>query len=408
MKRPSYFIAARPGSGDTYGADLVLALREEFPKVEVVGICGTKMLRARVSALLTLDQTLRFHSGQGIDSLKAKATIDQIREVANEFKFQLAILVGYSLFQERLAKLFADLGIPVILYGLTPGSVFREIDRQLLKRCVTQVIAVLPTRPAIYDELQLPFAFYGSPVRDRINKVGFSRQASVLRRRPESKLVVVLPGTDMKSGLAQLAELAATIKQLQESQSGVELVVTLPEDLRHDVSAETQQLLAQLFGPENTADESDYCYEFGPVLVYYGMSLELMQAADVVVAGGGGSSLECCLLGTPCIAYLSEAKNYSADRNGYRSLANQILGDEIALEYAAAEKGSDELLPTIQRLLACSAEESARHRAKVERLQDSMPGMAVETVAKAIGDLAGWSKRKTQKGNPATVRTKPA
>ena len=391
MKRPSYFISSRAGSGDTYAADLVLALREEFPKVDVVGICGTRMLRARVSALYTLEKVHNFHQGLDLNSPSHQSVLEQVEGTITNIEYQTCILVGYSPFHESLAAIFKKHEVPVILYGLTPGSVLRAVDKNLFKKCISQIITILPTKPQLYYDLKMPVVFFGSPLRDRVNRVAITQDTSVLEKSKNNKILTVLPGSDPQVSLPRLAAMMKALGSLENS--NLRVFVSLPEELRPEFDQKMEKSLKQILGSLHIAESNSFRLVFDKATVYFGMGLELMYTADLVISGAGSSSLEAVLLGTPCVAYLSKDRTYSKDSAGHRCLANQIAEAPIATEYL--DGGKSKLDRVVDRELKRNDDEKNQNvfQAQLVQLRSKLPGLAVETVAKFIGNLSGWAKK---------------
>ena len=97
MKRSSYFISARSASADILASELVLAMNDQFPKVECLGIFGEWSGRTRSSPLGDLQTCLSL-------GLHDKS---EMSEAAKTFYTQLIQELEKNLSRQELADLIA-------------------------------------------------------------------------------------------------------------------------------------------------------------------------------------------------------------------------------------------------------------------------------------------------------------
>ena len=99
LKRPSYFISGRSQSADVLAAELILAIRERFSRVEGFGIVGPTTVKTRIPELASLEDCI-FHSFHQEGGLSPEASVfrSELIEKLDDLEPQVAIFVGYSKF----------------------------------------------------------------------------------------------------------------------------------------------------------------------------------------------------------------------------------------------------------------------------------------------------------------------
>ncbi len=387
MKRPTYFISSRSQSADIWGAELVLAIREQYSKVEGYSLAGNATLRTRIPVIKELSQidSMQLHD-KGIATPAAQDFFQDIVSELSQLNPQVAILVGYSRLHHILAKYFFGRGIPVVLYGLTPPSVWEGIDIKEIQTYLTVVIGFFPKPYGILQKVETPYEFLGSPTRDRIDRVKVSPLA--LGLDDDEHFLAVFPGNTVREARGNLPSMVAIAKEFLNRQEAAHIIYSLPLEVYQELKDEIRTLISGLKSVEegNTLE-----YLAGDrIKIQQGMGLETIALARVLLTSCGSSTVEACLLKTPVIS-LGQIK----------SLANQIAERMIHPEYKLSD--SVELIADELELLFKDGDKRENLIKDIAQLRSVLTGFTADNAAELIGrEIATWSfKKKTKGSQPA-------
>ncbi|SME99566.1 hypothetical protein [Pseudobacteriovorax antillogorgiicola] len=389
MKRPTYFISGRSPSADVLAAELVLAIRERYSKVEGYGITGAATERTRIPNISNLKDCMdhRLHE-DGLVTAESKKLAETIIDEIDQLAPQVAILVGYSPFHHHLAKYFKSRAIPVVVYGMTPMSGWQGVTAEDLKGVLSAVLGMFPECEKIVADAGVEYDFIGSPHRDRVDRVKVSAEA--LGLDPDQMLMSFLPGSHLESArtiLPFMEEISAHIrKELPQMQFVVPLTAYL-----------YQKAQAKLFDPKKIKLASlpgtgKKIMTYGNFTMVEGMSLELLSLSRVAMTGIGASSLEAGLSRIPFVAC------YHGDqRQEPVCLANQVAKSQLGPDvHIGTDPG-----PVARQLLDWITDDAKRDLAvdKLKVLRKKLKGFAAENAADIIGQsIVQWNLKKRSKG----------
>lgn len=398
MKRSTYFISARSPSADVLGSELILALREQFPKVEGFGVVGRAMARTRAASIATLEQcmTAGLHDSLPHDLKQlpqaSAEVLAAIRGELDKSAPQVAILVGYSGFHDYLADYFKSRQIPVILYGMTPIDGWLQVSPNQLDQKIDLALGVFPRPDPFLKKSCVPYQYVGSPFRDRTDRVHITRQA--LGLRADGAIISFYPGTRLATfkKLFPLMEQAAS--RLRMQYQNLQLLLPLSSYVFEKAKSEIFQTLRIV----KTPDPRRFFYD--PFQVMHNMSLEVLSLSSIAVTGGGAATVECCLFDVPFVPVVPLCEDAVPSASG-SCLVNQIWDRPIVQELSETAS-VDQLVQRIQTLIDDSESRAALLKDFAE-VRSSLQGFAAENAAGIIGnDIAQWNiKKKTRDPRPA-------
>jgi len=255
-------IVAGEASGDTHGAALMRALREQDPGIRFSGKGGPKMTSVAAGSGGVLDDWIAEAGVLGLwDVLrhygyfkrKFDALLDQLAGDPPE----ALILVDYPGFNLRLAKAIRKRRIPTrIIYYISP-QVWAWNRRRIpeMARSLDLMICIFPFEPKIYESSGLPAVFAGHPMSGELHPVpSLERDATLFglfpgsREREVRRIFPAMVGAaalvrrsraEIRFEAAAATPAHASLMASMAAEAGVEITVTTgaARDLMHRAAA---------------------------------------------------------------------------------------------------------------------------------------------------------------------------
>jgi lipid A disaccharide synthetase len=380
LKRSSYFISARSASADILASELVLAMNDQFPKVECLGIFGEWSGRTRSSQLGDLQTclSLGLHDKAQM-SEAAKTFYDQLIQELEKNLPQVAILVGYSFLHHELAGFFKAQNVPVVLYEITPVGAIKGIDFATVGQRLEIALGISPGGSELVQKSGVPYYYIGSPHKDRVDRVIV--EASSLGLKPQLPIVSIFPGGRVEGFQATFPVFQQLAEKLSQDK-GVQVVLSVADQLIEDASIKIGNMtLKQLMEQGKTKKDG--------LRVMPGMHLELLSLSALAITGCGAITMECGLFQVPVLPIYPS----SMPQNGLRSLLNQTVGKAVVNEYGSDTPG-DQLLAVAKKLISAGPERDKMLKDLLE-VKLSLQGFAAENAADYIGrEIGQWKQGK--------------
>jgi len=252
-----------------------------------------------------------------------------------------------------------------------------------MARRVSQVLAVFPFEPALYERARVPVEFVGHPLLDVVPR-DLARAKARERLGVEERRIVVglLPGSreqEVSRLLPHMLDAAARL-----AVDGRRCFV-----LGLAASVEREQVTA-LLGRAAKAGGP-------PVEVVKGLTHEVMAGADALLIASGTATLEAALLGAPMVvcyrvSRLTELMARVLKRSPWISLPNIIAGRGAVPEILQDDVTGARLASEAEHLLVDPVAAPAQ-RAAFKELGSRLgkPGVG-ERAARAVLKVAGAAK----------------
>ncbi|HET9239660.1 MAG TPA: hypothetical protein VFO10_20540 [Oligoflexus sp.] len=386
MKRSSYFISARSASADILASELVLAMNDQFPKVECLGIFGEWSGRTRSSPLGDLQTclSLGLHDKAQM-SEAAKTFYDQLIQELEKNLPQVAILVGYSFLHHELAGFFKAQNIPVVLYEITPVGAIKGIDFATVGQRLEIALGISPMGSDLVQKSGVPYYYIGSPHKDRVDRVIV--EAPSLGLQPQLPIVSIFPGGRVEGFQATFPVFQQLAEKLSQDK-GMQVVLSVADQLIEDSSIKFGNMtLKQLMEQGKTKKDG--------LRVMPGMHLELLSLSTLAITGCGAITMECGLFQVPVMPIYPS----SMTQNGSRSLLNQTVGKAVVNEYGS-DTPADQLLAVAKKLISAGPERDKMLKDLLD-VKLSLQGFAAENAADYIGrEIGQWKQgKRAAKGN---------
>lgn len=289
-------IVAGEESGDLHASALIKQLKTAHPNIKISGIGGQHMKEAGAELVSDLARYGVTGFSEVLRYLKViRNAFTSIKHHLNQHKPDLLILVDYPGFNLRLAKYAKKkLGIKIIYY-ISPQIWAWKANRiHTIKQYIDKMAVILPFEKKLYQNANIPVAFVGHPLVNKIPANPNSlAQRLELNLPTEAQIIALLPGSRTNEIERHMPVLVKTVHLLLENNPHYHFVIPVAGTVN-------QSKIISYFSKKAL-----------PVTFVEGKAIECMTAADFVIVASGTASLECALLKKPmCIIYKSSFITY--------------------------------------------------------------------------------------------------
>jgi len=374
---PLIAIIAGEASGDILGAGLIRSLRKRYPQARFVGIGGDEMIAEGFHSLVPMERL----SVMGlVEVLGRIRELFRIRGRLYEYFFanQPDVVIGIDSpdFTLSIEKRCREAGILSVHYVSPSVWAWRQKRIFKIAKSVDLMLTLFPFEARFYEEHQVPVAFVGHPLADRIPMEPDTAAARKdLGLALDKPVLAVLPG----SRAGEVERLGTLFLQasrwLQERKPGLQLVIPcVNREREKQVQALVDALAVTL-----------------PVTLVRGRSREVMAASDVVLLASGTATLEAMLLKKPMVV------GYRLSNFSYKLLSKLVKVPWVALPNLLAKKQlvpellQDDATPETLGAAVLERLENEQERARLQQafaeLHDTLRQNADEKAATAIAEL---------------------
>jgi lipid-A-disaccharide synthase len=280
-------LLAGEASGDTLGADLIIALRRRAPDAKFFGVAGPKM------------QAAGCESWEPAESLAVMGLFDVLRDLPRLLKL-LARIKRMFLMERpdvfigidapdtnlRVARRLHAAGIPTVQYVSPQVWAWRQGRARNIRESVDLVLCLLPFEKRFYDEHGIRAEFVGHPLADAIPEIVDRDSARrTLGLAAQASVVALLPGSRRGEVARLAADFVATARWLAAQRPDLQFIAPM-------ASAATRQIFSRAL----KRDAPDL-----KVQLLEGQATMALSAADVVLVASGTASLEAALCKRPMV-----------------------------------------------------------------------------------------------------------
>ncbi len=287
MSKPCLMIVAGERSGDLYGAELALALRERLLDPEIFGGGGEAMRRAGVDTIVDAHQLTMIGITEVIGGLpRAYRAFHALLAEVDKRRPQLAVLIDFPDFNLRLAKQLKKRGIRVVYFVSPQVWAWRKSRLRQLKARIDKMLCIFDFEEAIYREAGIPVEYVGHPlvdlVRPRMTREQFLGEIGL---EPATATVALLPGSrekEVSSILPTMLEAAHRLSLTHKVQFVVAVAPTL------DTRGLEKALLERYAGQAAVRTVTRATYD-------------ALEHCDVAIVASGTATLEAALRERPMV-----------------------------------------------------------------------------------------------------------
>lgn len=336
-------IVAGEASGDLLGSHLIEALQKKRPDIEFVGIAGPKMMRLGAKSLYPIERL----SVRGyVEVLKHLWGLLKLRrELLNHFIASppdLFIGIDAPDFNFWLEKKLKSKGIKTIHYVSPSIWAWRKNRIKKIKQAVTEILALFPFEPRLYEAAGVKVSYVGHPLADILPLTPDTAGArEILKLDTKDFVVAMLPGSRQSEVQQHAALFVETAKRIYAEHPNAKFLVPL-------ITRQTREIfeLAIFNEPAQL-----------PIDLLFGHAHDAMEAADVVIVASGTATLEAALLKKPMvITYRMPTLSWQLLKRmrlqPYVGLPNILAGKFVVPELLQDEASAENLANVTLRLMA--------------------------------------------------------
>jgi len=353
---PTLFISAGEASGEHYGARLIAALRKQLEakgqRAAFIGMGGEGMeaagleriVKAEDVAVMGLTEVLCHLPRIWGEFQKLKAAIRRERPA-------VAVLIDFPEIHLRLAKLFHELGIPVVYFVSPQIWAWKQHRIKQIQKHVRRMAVIFPFEVEFYRQHGVEAEFVGHPLAE-LPLPSISREEFAARNQlnPEHTWIALLPGSrphEIRDHLPEMLEVAWLLD------------MSTPDDA---FPMDTYEFLVPL-APTLSEDQREQVEEMAeargtgmPVRLVEDARAALYHARAAVVASGT-ATVEAALIGNPFVViYRVSRLTYALAKRmvkvPYVAMANLIAGRRIIPELIQHDFQAPIIVQHLRPLLA--------------------------------------------------------
>ena len=346
-------LIAGEASGDLLAAELVAALRGQFPDAQFFGAGGAKMAAAGVDSAFDLTQ----HSVIGVTDVLKKYFVfrrmfNQLLALAIERKPDVVICIDFGGFNLRFGSAvkkyvrenpFSTWNPKIVQFVSPQVWASRPGRADKLARDYDLLLSIFPFEKAWYAQRapKLRVEFVGHPMVERMQKEELRMQKNI-----SAPIVLLLPGSRNSELQRHLPVMLDSLKLIQEKLPAVKAKMVLPNPAL--VS------LAKSLGAD--------------VEIQIGELPWALAETDVALASTGTVTMECAFFGVPTVTlYKTSWLTYQIARRivTVKSLTmpNLLEGETVYPEFIQSEATPENLSRAALELLQ---DESRRTQIKAQ------------------------------------------
>lgn len=229
-------LSAGEASGDTYGSQLIEALRQLIPGSTFFGMGGEEM-RASGAELLV-------HANE-VAVVGLVEVVRHLPDIRRRFKHMVAeaarrkpdaaILIDFPDFNLRLARELHRLGIPVFYFVSPQIWAWRTGRVQQIRKYVRKMIVIFPFEQEFYARHGVEVSYVGHPLayvpQPQTSREEFAAQHGL---DPRKQWIALLPGSRRKEVRLNLPVMVEAAKLLQKQSAEFEFLLPVASTLSQD------------------------------------------------------------------------------------------------------------------------------------------------------------------------------
>jgi lipid-A-disaccharide synthase len=319
----NFLLSAGEASGDTYGSQLIEALRQLAPSSAFFGMGGEKMRASGAELLVHANEVAVVGLVEVVRHLPdIRRRFKHLVAEAARRKPDAAILIDFPDFNLRLARELHRLGIPVFYFVSPQIWAWRTGRVKQIKKYVRKMIVIFPFEQEFYRGHGVEVSYVGHPLAyeppPQITREEFAAQHGL---DPKKQWIALLPGSRRKELAFNIERMLFAAEELQTEVGGFEFILPVASTLNKE------WLLQKLY--------RDWAAPIRITLTNNARAT-LMHARAAVVASGT-ATVEAALSGTPfVVVYRLAPLTWLLGRRLVKldtfAMPNLIAGKEIVTE----------------------------------------------------------------------------
>jgi lipid-A-disaccharide synthase len=315
---------AGEASGDQLGAELISALRQQFPGAQFMGVGGERMSAAGMQCWKSSNELAVMGLFEVLAHLPRLLRLRRwLLERLTAERPDLLVGIDSPDFNLGLERRVRAAGIPAVHYVSPTVWAWRQGRVRKIARSTDMVLCLFPFEPEFYAAHGVPARYTGHPLADVIpeqqDRAGAREQLGL---QADRQCVALLPGSRGGEVSRLAGPLVAAAARLQARYPGMQFVAPM-------AGAEQRALFETRLAAHPDVE----------ITLLDGQARKAMAAADVVVCASGTAALETMLVNRPMVVvyrfswptYLA-GKGLRLLKSRFFSLPNILAGKPLVPE----------------------------------------------------------------------------
>lgn len=367
-KAKKLYIIAGEASGDLHGANLMKALFQDEPDLNIRFWGGDRM-KAEGGKCVKHIKDLAFMGFLEV-LLNLRTILGNIKYCKSdilEFKPDAIVLIDYPGFNLRIAEWAHEQGIKVYYYISPQIWAWKQGRVHKIKKVVDKMYVILPFEKDFYKKFNYEVEFVGHPLLDEIERYRSNNSEVQFKEEmelDERPVLAVLPGSRDQEIQRKLPIMLEAVKDITSHQI---VIAGAP-------NYETEYY-RQYTGKMN-------------VRIVCNKTYDLLNVADVAIVTSGTATLETALFGVPLVVcYKGSEVSYQIAKRlvkvDYISLVNLIMNEEVVKELIQSECTVENIRKEVNRIIG-NEDYRAQLSDKLSQLEEKLGGGASQKVAQSL------------------------
>jgi lipid-A-disaccharide synthase len=232
----NFLLSAGEASGDTYGAQLIEALRGLIPGSTFFGMGGEKMRASGAELLVHANEVAVVGLVEVVKHLPdIRRRFKHLVAEAARRKPNAAILIDFPDFNLRLARELHRLGIPAFYFVSPQIWAWRTGRVQQIRKYVRKMIVIFPFEQEFYARHGVEVSYVGHPLA-YVPQPQISREEFAARHHldPKKQWIALLPGSRRKEVRLNLPAMAEAAQLLEKQGNDFEFVLPVASTLNEE------------------------------------------------------------------------------------------------------------------------------------------------------------------------------
>ena len=313
-------ISAGEASGETYGAELIEALRRDEPSLDFFGVGGDRMRAAGCDTVVDAKDLSVVGITEIVSHLpKIYGLFRKLIAEADKRSPGLAIVIDSPAFNWRVARQMKQRGIPVVYYVAPQFWAWRQGRVRLLRNYIDKALVIFPFEEKFYRDRGVDATFVGHPLAD-LKAPAITRKDYAAQHHldPAKAWITLMPGSRVKEVRLNLPTMLEAARLL-----GCDYEFLLP------VAPTLDRETMQTFMGRTPSNE--------PGITLVPESLPALFHSRAGIVASGTATVEAAMMGTPFLmVYRVSALTYFLGKPRVKvphfAMVNLIAGEEVVPE----------------------------------------------------------------------------
>ncbi len=331
-----YYIIAGEASGDMHAANLIAAMKSQYPNAEFRGF-GGDLMQQQGMELVKHYRTMAYMGfvEVAVNLRKVMNNISLCKKDIEEYQPDAIILVDYPGFNLRIAEFAREKGFKVFYYISPQVWAWKRRRVKKIQKSVNKMLVILPFEEEFYKNYGVNVTYVGHPLLDELAKFGTGNRSIFLRRNSlgeKREIIALLPGSrtqEVKRMLPVMLKVASHFPEYQFVVAGV--------------SSVEASLYKRIIGKAD-------------VFLIENQTYDLLQNASAALVTSGTATLETALFSVPeVVCYKANAFSYLIAKwlikVKFISLVNLVMDKEVVKELIQSDLTEKNLIEELNQLL---------------------------------------------------------